>query len=109
MSASHGCGMIDKQPRGRALSEAYERQEPKAPTFYSEREWRIDRRIEGLHERSGTEIPLAEFKKKASWTQYMALLADGRQRSGPRQVPQQGPSGLRHRASRGPERLPVSL
>jgi hypothetical protein len=56
------------------LSEAYERKEPKAPTFSSEREWRIDRRIEYLHERRGAEIPLAEFKKKANYVQYTSLL-----------------------------------
>lgn len=56
------------------MSETDEYGEAKEPTFYSEREWRSERRIEYLHEQSGAEIPLDEFKRKASWTQYVSLL-----------------------------------
>lgn len=56
------------------MSATDEHREAKEPTYYSEREWRIERRTEYLYERSGAEIPLEEFKRKASWTQYMSLL-----------------------------------
>jgi hypothetical protein len=56
------------------LSATDEHREPKEPTFYSEREWRIERCIEYLHERSGTELTLEEFRRKAQYTQYSSLM-----------------------------------
>ncbi|HQS15458.1 hypothetical protein [Reyranella sp.] len=56
------------------MPESHELGSPQAPTFYSERQWRIERNLELLYERSGAEVSLEEFRKKAAYTQYASLL-----------------------------------
>lgn len=47
--------------------------EPPA-TFYSEREWRIARQLEFLHQWTDAEISVEDFKRKAAYSDYMRLL-----------------------------------